>query len=154
VRTCRACASVPQVTNVSLCVQAGRWLAMANKDPCALFEKPFYGKQMFIRCGECDSRFHSNCLHPGVVEGCVSASTVKSTYTCDSCKKLSGDTLMEHSNANSNQEEVLSTEIQCNTSCIGDNASLSVQLEAVRANRVCTIRDGAVFNCYGNKAQQ
>jgi hypothetical protein len=69
----------------------------------------------------------------------VSASTGKSTYTCDSCKKLTGDTEIEHSIAKCNQEEELSTEIQCPTSSIGDNASLSMQLEAVCANGVCTM---------------
>jgi hypothetical protein len=77
--TCPACAAAPLVTSVYLCVQAGRWLGMASKDLCPVCKKPFYGKQKFIRCGVCDSRFHCNCLQAGVTEACVSASTGKST---------------------------------------------------------------------------
>jgi hypothetical protein len=70
----------------------------------------------------------------------VSASTGKSTYKCDSCKKLMGDTANEHSIARSNQKEGLPTEIQCSASRIGDNNnSLRAQLEAVRANGICTM---------------
>jgi hypothetical protein len=70
----------------------------------------------------------------------VTASTVKSTYKCDSCKKLTGDTANKHSIARSNQKEGLPTEIQCSASRIGDNNdSLSTQLEAVRANGICTM---------------
>jgi hypothetical protein len=71
-------------------VQACRWLGMASKDLCEVCKKPFYGKQKFIRCGKCDLRFHCNCLQTGVMETSVSASTGKSTYKCDSCKKLTG----------------------------------------------------------------
>jgi predicted nucleic acid-binding Zn-ribbon protein len=70
----------------------------------------------------------------------VSASTGKSTYKCDSCKKLTGDTTNEHSIAKSNQKEALSTDILCYASRIEDNNdSLSAQLEAVRANGICTM---------------
>jgi hypothetical protein len=68
---------------VSVCVQACRWLGTASKDQCEVCEKPFYGKQKFIRCGECDLRFHCNCLQTGVTETSVSVSTGKSTYKCD-----------------------------------------------------------------------
>jgi hypothetical protein len=69
----------------------------------------------------------------------VSASTGKSTYKCDSCKELTGDTANEHSIAKSNQKKGLSTEIQCSASRIEDNNSLSVQLEAVSTNGTCTM---------------
>jgi hypothetical protein len=100
------------VSSVSLRVQACRWLGMASKDPCEVCEKPFYGKQKFIRCSKCDLRFHCNCLQTGVTETNVNASTGKSTYKCDSCKKLTEDTTNEHSIARSNQKEELPTEIQ------------------------------------------
>jgi hypothetical protein len=68
----------------------------------------------------------------------VSASTSKSTYKCDRCKKLTGDTANEHSILRSNQKEGLPTEIQCSASSIWEyNDSLSAQLEAVRANGIC-----------------
>jgi hypothetical protein len=57
----------------------------------------------------------------------------------DSCKKLMGDTANEHSIAKSNQKEALSTEIQRIASRIRHNDSLSVQLEAVRTNGICTM---------------
>jgi 5,10-methylenetetrahydrofolate reductase len=46
----------------------------------------------------------------------------------------------EHSIAKSNQKEGLPTEIQCSATRIGDNNnSLSAQLEAIRANGICTM---------------
>jgi hypothetical protein len=101
--------------------------------------KSRFTEKKLIRCGECDLHFHCNYLQTGVTETNVSASTSKSTYKCDSCNKLTGDT-NEHSIARSNQKERLPTEIQCSASCIGDNNdSLSVQLEAVRTNGICTM---------------
>jgi hypothetical protein len=104
---------------------------MASRDLCAVCEKPFYGKQKFIGFGECDLHFHCNCLQISVLETNVSASTGKSAYKCDSCKQIMGDTANEHSVAKSNQKETLSTEIRCTALRIGDNDSLSMQLEAV-----------------------
>jgi hypothetical protein len=69
----------------------------------------------------------------------VSSSTDKSTHRCDSCRKLTGYTTNEPSIANSNQKEALSTEIECTASRNGDNDSLSVLLEAVSVNGVCTM---------------
>jgi hypothetical protein len=112
---------------------------MASKDLCVVCEKPFYGKQNFIRCGECDSRFHCNCLQTGVSETNVSASTGTSAYKCENCKKLARDTTNEYFVGNNNRKEVLSAEIECTASRIGDTDSLSVQLEAVRANGMYTM---------------
>jgi hypothetical protein len=97
---------------------------MTSKDLYAVCEKPFYGKQHFIRCGLCFSRFHSNCVQTGVSETNVSASTDKSSYKCDSCIKLTANTANEDFIAKSNQKEALSTVIQCTASRIGDNGSL------------------------------
>jgi hypothetical protein len=41
--------------------------------------------------------------------------------------------------ANSNGKEALSTESECTAPRIGDNDSVSVQLEAVCVNSVCTM---------------
>jgi DNA-directed RNA polymerase subunit RPC12/RpoP len=98
------------VPSVSPCVQACHWFGMASKDLCAVCEKPFYGKQKFIRCGECDSRFHCNCLQTGVLETIVSAFTGKSAYKCENCRKLASNTTNEHSVDNRNRKEALSTE--------------------------------------------
>jgi hypothetical protein len=49
-------------------VQACRWLGMAGKDLCEVCGKPFYRKQKFIKCDECDLHFHCNCLQTGVTE--------------------------------------------------------------------------------------
>jgi hypothetical protein len=89
----------------SLRAQACSWLGKTSKDLSEVCEKPFYEKQRFICCGECDLRFHCNCLQNGVEESNVNASTGKSTYKCDSCRKLAGDTANEGSVANSNQKE-------------------------------------------------
>ncbi|PNF33451.1 hypothetical protein B7P43_G03353 [Cryptotermes secundus] len=116
---------------------------MASKDHCRLCEKPFYGKQKSIRCGERDSRFHCKFLPNCVPEPSVSATTVqttgKSAYKCDSCIKLTGDAANEHSLCKSNQKEAISAEMQCTPSCIRDKDSLSVQLETLRTNGVCTM---------------
>jgi hypothetical protein len=51
-----------------------------------------------------------------------------------------GDTTNKHSIARNNQKEGLHTEIQCSALRIGDNNdSLSVQLEAVHTNGICTM---------------
>jgi hypothetical protein len=111
---------------------------MASKCLCAVCEKPFDSKQNLIWCGKCDPRFHSNFLQTGVTETNVSASTGKCAHECDSCKKLTGDTANEHSIATCSQIEALSTETGCTASSIGDNDSLSLQLEAECVNGVCT----------------
>jgi hypothetical protein len=112
---------------------------MASKDLCAVCEKPFYGKQKFIRCGECDSCFHCNCLQSDVSESNVIASTGKSAYKCENCKKQASDSTNEQSVNISNQKEVLSEEAECIVLYAGDTDSLSLQLEAIRANGICTM---------------
>jgi hypothetical protein len=69
----------------------------------------------------------------------VSASTGKSAYKCENCRKLARDTANEHSVDNSNRKEVLSAEIECTASRTGYTDSLSLQLEAIRANGICTM---------------
>jgi hypothetical protein len=112
---------------------------MASKDFCAVCEKPFYGKQKFIRCGQYDSLFPCNCLQTGVSEINVSVSTGKFSFKCENCKKLASDTPHEHSVDNSNRKEVLSAESECVVSRTGDTDSLNLQLEAIRANGICTM---------------
>jgi hypothetical protein len=69
-----------------------------------------------------------------VLETIVNASTSKSAYKCDSCKKLTVDSFSK-----SNQNEAISAELQCTASCIADKVSLSSQLETVCANGICTM---------------
>jgi hypothetical protein len=89
---------------------------MASKDLYEICEKPFYGKQTLIPFGECDSRFHSNCLQTYVSQTNVSASTDKSAYNCDSYFKLTAVRATPHFTAKSNQKEALSTESECTAS--------------------------------------
>ncbi|XP_023703785.1 uncharacterized protein LOC111862535 [Cryptotermes secundus] len=112
---------------------------MASKEHCRLCEKPFYGKQKSIHCGVCDSRFHCNCVPNCSPEPGVSATTGKSSYKCDNCNKLTGDAANELSFCNKNQKEAITAELQCTASCIGDKNSLSVQLETLRTNGICTM---------------
>ncbi|PNF33519.1 hypothetical protein B7P43_G17640, partial [Cryptotermes secundus] len=106
---------------------------------CRLCEKPFYGKQKSIRCGACDSRFHCNCVLNCSPEPSVSATTGKSSYKCDTCNKLTGGAANELSFCNKNQKEAITAALQCTASCIGDKDSLSVQLETLRTNTICTV---------------
>jgi hypothetical protein len=53
--------------------------------------------------------------------------------------KLTGDAADEHTSCTSNQKEAISAELQSSTSCVGDKDSLSVQLETVRTNDICTM---------------
>jgi hypothetical protein len=91
----------------------------------------------------CDSLSHSNCLQTGVTETNACASTGKSAYKRDGCKRLTeegeGDTANEHSIAKSKQKEALSSETESTASRSGDNDSLSLQLEAVHVNGIRTI---------------
>ncbi|PNF19828.1 hypothetical protein B7P43_G12505 [Cryptotermes secundus] len=112
---------------------------MASKEHCLLCDKPFYGKQKTIRCGVCDSRFHVNCVPNCSPEPSVSATTGKSSYKCANCIKQTGDAADEHSFCNSNQKDAFTTDLLCSASCNGDKDSLSVQLEALRTNGICTM---------------
>ena len=106
---------------VSLCAAGQVWSVRTS---CQLCEKPFYRKQKSICCGECNSRFHCNCLPTCVPETNVSAFMCESAYKSDSCMKLMGDAANEHSFSKSNQKEAISTELQCTASRIGDKYSL------------------------------
>ena len=112
---------------------------MASKEHCLLCDKPFYGKQKSIRCGVCDSRFHFNCVPNCSPEPSVSATTGKSSYKCANCIKQTGDAANEHSFCISNQKDAITTDLLCSSSCNGDNDSLSVQLETLRTNGICTM---------------
>jgi hypothetical protein len=143
-----------RLPSVYLCVLACRWLGMASKDMCIICEKPFYGKQKSIHCGECDMRFHCTCMQSCVPEANMISSVGKSTYKCDSCKKLLGDAANEHSLSSGKKKDALSTESQCTASCRGDKDSLIVQLEAVHANGISTKEVGTVSSPGGLQAQQ
>jgi regulator of replication initiation timing len=69
----------------------------------------------------------------------VCSSTGKSAYKCDNCKKLTGLAENEHSLAIGNEKESLTTELQGKVSGIMDKVALSVQLDTVSANGICTM---------------
>jgi hypothetical protein len=68
----------------------------------------------------------------------MTASTSKSAYKSDNCKKLMADAVNEHSIEKSNRKVTLSTETECAASRFGDKDSLSAQLETVSFNGICT----------------
>jgi hypothetical protein len=131
------CSCQARQTIATPCKQACCVLRMASKDLCVVCVKPFYGKQKFLLCYECDVRSHCSCLQADVTELNGSASTGKSTYRCDSCKKLKTDAAKDHSNTMSDLPGGLSTHGSPTNS--GDYNSLNVQLQAIRANGICTM---------------
>jgi hypothetical protein len=112
---------------------------MASKEQCSVCEKPFYGKQKSIRCGECDMRFHCSCVQPDALEFNVSATSGKCAYVCNSRKALTPDSTNGLVNASSNHLERLPTEVHHPDPCIEARDSFSAQLKAVRFNDICTL---------------
>ncbi|PNF33116.1 hypothetical protein B7P43_G15514 [Cryptotermes secundus] len=106
---------------------------MASKDVCLLCDKPFYGKQKCIRCCVCELRFHCNCLKTNISECNVDAATGKSSFTCDNCVIGKEQSLVK------NNTNKISSGLECSASTVGDNDSLSRQLEAVRLDGECTM---------------
>jgi hypothetical protein len=75
-----------------------------------------------------------------LTRACIVITFRKSSYKCDSCKKLTWDNAYENSLAKNNQKGGISTETDCTVSRIGDKDSLSVHLEAVYFNDICTMK--------------
>jgi hypothetical protein len=61
---------------------------VASQDTCPLCDKPFYGKQKFIRCSACDIHVHSMCLQLGEAELASLTATGENLYKCSVCKAL------------------------------------------------------------------
>jgi hypothetical protein len=57
-------------------------LVVASRDARPLCDKPFYEKQKFIRCSDCDIRVHCVCLRLGEVELAALTATGESLYKC------------------------------------------------------------------------
>jgi hypothetical protein len=62
------------------------WLHGASRDACPVCDKPFYGKQKFVRCSGCDI----SILQLGEAEQASISATGESAYKCDSCAKSLG----------------------------------------------------------------
>jgi hypothetical protein len=123
----------------------------ARRDACPVCDKPFYGKQKFFLCCECDIRIHCVCLQLGDAEQAAISATAQSAYKCDSCAKTLGS-------SDNDKAPAKSPESLCHhgaTSCASSNEeassliSVSTQLEANRNNGQYTVRFGSVPSEYG-----
>ncbi|PNF41597.1 hypothetical protein B7P43_G11564 [Cryptotermes secundus] len=63
---------------------------MASRDAFPLCDKPFYGKEKFIRCGVCEVRSHCACLQLGEAEQATLTAEGESVYKCNACANSSG----------------------------------------------------------------
>lgn len=68
---------------MSLCQPAGKMAA--SGDFCDVCKKAFRGRQKFIRCGPCASRFHFACLKMNDAEYSFFMSEGESTYKYAAC---------------------------------------------------------------------
>jgi hypothetical protein len=115
---------------------------VASRDACPLCDKPFYGKQKYIRCGVCEIRVHCVCLQLGDDEMATVTATGESTYKCNKCAK-------ELEPSDDDKTPAKSPESQCNHEGAMSSASsheeasslisVSSKLEAIRLNGKCTI---------------
>jgi hypothetical protein len=63
---------------------------VASRDACHICDKPFYGKQKFVRCVTCDLRFHGTCIQRKEADQATATASSKSVFTCDSCTNSVG----------------------------------------------------------------
>jgi hypothetical protein len=117
---------------------------VASRDACPLCDKPFCGKQKFVRCGACEVRIHCVCLQLQEAEQATVTATGEYVYKCNARAKSSGSSSNDKARAKS--PESLSHH-EGGTSCALPNEeassliiSVSAQLEAVRLNGQCTIQ--------------
>jgi hypothetical protein len=113
---------------------------VASRDACPICDKPFYGKQKFVRCDTCELRFHCTCLHHGELDQATASATGKSVFTCDSCSNSLGPG-NDKTPVESLQLQHPSSEgaLSCSSSHSEYVSSVSSQLEAVRVNGQGTI---------------
>jgi hypothetical protein len=114
---------------------------VASRDACPLCDKPFYGKQKFVRCGACETRINSVCLHLGEAEQAAISATGESVYKCDACAKSMGCT--SNYKAPAKSPEYLrhngATSYASSNEEIPLLISVSTQLEAIRNHGQCII---------------
>ncbi|XP_033608317.1 uncharacterized protein LOC117282512 [Cryptotermes secundus] len=116
---------------------------VASRDACPLCDKPFYGKQKFIRCGVCEVRSHCACLQLGEAEKATLTAEGESVYKCNACANSSGIDMDPTNSPGSPSNEGAN---EGATSCASSNRevspliSVSNQLEAIRHNGQCTVQ--------------
>jgi hypothetical protein len=114
---------------------------VAGRNAFPLYDKPFYGKQKFVRCGASEIGIHCVCLQLGEAEQATISATGESVYKCDACAKL----LSSSSNVKSPAKPPESLLRHGATICASSNEetsllnSVSSQLEAIRNSGQCTI---------------
>jgi hypothetical protein len=81
------CSVLVRVAHVQVFVQVQRAGTMAaSKVCCKVCNKPFYGKEKYIRCcGPCVPRFHISCLKLSETEYSFFTSQGESTFKCAGC---------------------------------------------------------------------
>jgi hypothetical protein len=114
---------------------------VASRDACPLCDKPFYGKQKFVRCGACEIRFHCVCLQLEEAEQAAITATGESVFKCNACAKASGSNSIDKAPAKSLESLSYEGATSCASSNEEDSPLISVsnQLQAIRRNGKCTI---------------
>ena len=122
----------------------------ASKDVCRICNKAFHGKQKSLKCcGPCATRFHLSCLQFNDAEYTYYMDSGVLTYKCAECVKLlrvqrNDDTPVKTRSASASDapRKVVSPERSLVLPPVFDSdkfEALSVQVETVRLNGVCTM---------------
>ncbi|PNF33865.1 hypothetical protein B7P43_G07227 [Cryptotermes secundus] len=113
---------------------------VASRDACPLCDKPFYGKQKFIRCGVCEVRSHCACLQLGETEQATLIAEGESVYKCNACANSSGID-MDPTNSLRSPSNEGATICDSSNQEASPLISVSTQLEAIKHNgRSHTVR--------------
>ncbi|PNF20345.1 hypothetical protein B7P43_G12886 [Cryptotermes secundus] len=116
---------------------------VACRDACPICDKPFYGKQKFIRCGVCEVRSHCACLQLGEAEQATLTAEGESIYKYNACANSSGIDMDPTNSPGSPSNEGAN---EGATSCASSNQEasplifVSNQLEAIRHNGQCIVQ--------------
>jgi phosphotransferase system IIB component len=122
----------------------------SSKDICSICNKAFPGKQKFIKCcGSCATRFRLSCLQISDAEYAYYMDSGVSTFKCAECFKLlrvqcNDDTPVKTHSASASDvpRKVVSPERSLVLPPVFESdkfEALSVQVETVRLNGVCTM---------------
>ena len=122
----------------------------ASKDVCKICNKAFHGKKKFLKCcGPCAIRFHLSCLQISDAEYAYYMDSGVSTYKCAECVKLlrvqrNDDTPVKTRSASASDvpRKVVSPDRSLVIPPVFESdkfEALSVQVETVRLNGVCTL---------------
>jgi hypothetical protein len=110
---------------------------VATRDAYPLCDKPFYGKQNFVRYGTCEIRVHYMSVQQGYAELATAAATGESTYSYNACANFSDS--ISNDGTSDKSPECLSSYHEGAMSGASSNedasflmVTVSTQLEAVR----------------------